>query len=398
MELRRLDECLPGLKGKKVLVRVDFNVPMHEGTISDDTRIRAHISTIEKLLASGAHISLVSHLGRPKGTVVPDLSLSPVADRLSEITGWAVDFVDDCIGDKVKQKLVNQKADQILLLENVRFHAEETKNGASFAREMASPFAFFVMDAFSASHRAHASTRGVADILPGCAGDLLVREIESLSKVRDNPEKPFTLILGGAKVSDKIGVIENLMDHVSTIIVGGGMAFTFLKAMGKGIGRSLCEEEKLEFAGQMLTLASEKGVQVLLPSDVVVAAEFDAQSQHRIVLAEEIPDNMMGLDIGPVSAAAFGESIRASRTVLWNGPMGVFEMKPFAEGTKMVGEALSQCTSNGGMTVVGGGDTAAAVNLLGFDRAVSHVSTGGGASLEFFEGKMLPGVEPFVID
>lgn len=397
MELRRLDRYLPELGGKKVLVRVDFNVPMQDGKISDDTRIRAHISTLEKLLHCGAHVSLVSHLGRPKGKVVPEMSLEPVAAHLAQITGWNVGFVKDCVGEPVRQALAGQGTGDILLLENARFHGEETKNEAAFAAEMASPFEFFVMDAFSASHRAHASTRGVADILPGCAGDLLVREIDFLSQVRDNPQEPFALILGGAKVSDKIGVIENLIDSVSTIIVGGGMAFTFLKAKGESIGRSLCEQDKLEFAGQMLQLAREKGVDVLLPGDVVVASEFSAQASHKVVSAEEIPDDMMGLDIGPASSAYFRKSIESARTVLWNGPMGVFEMEPFAEGTREVAEALAQCTAAGGMTVVGGGDTAAAVNLLGFDKKVSHVSTGGGASLEFFEGKMLPGVEPFVI-
>ncbi len=398
MKLRRLEQCLPELKGKNVLVRVDFNVPMKDGSINDDTRIRAHLSTLSKLVHSGARLSLASHLGRPKGQVDSNLSLTPVASRLAELTGWTVKFVNDCQGEQVQEAIDQQQNGSILLLENTRFYPQETENHPSFATAMAAPFDFFVMDAFSASHRAHASTRGVADILPGCAGDLLVREIEALSTVRDNPEKPFTLILGGAKVSDKIGVIENLMEHVSTILIGGGMAFTFLKAQGKEIGKSLCEGGKLDFASQMLQLASEKKVHVELPEDVIVAPEFSAQAPHQTVSVEEIPAEMMGLDIGHSAAETFAGHIAQSRTVLWNGPMGVFEMEPFAEGTLKVCEALASCTESGGMTVVGGGDSAAAVSLLGFEEKVSHVSTGGGASLEFFEGKMLPGVEPFIID
>jgi phosphoglycerate kinase len=322
-------------------------------------------------------------------------SLLPVSQRLHELIGLPVHFVSDCIGADVLPAIQNS---DLVVLENLRFYAEEEKNDKAFAQKLAAPFDLFIMDAFSAAHRAHASTKAVADCLPSLAGPLLVREILALSQVRDHPQPPFALVLGGAKVSDKIGVIENLLDKVSSIIVGGGMAFTFLQAQGFSIGRSLCERDKLDFAKAMIEKAERKGVALLLPEDVVVAAEISTQTQHRVVSIDEIPADAMGLDIGPVTASRYREHLKLARTVLWNGPMGVFELEPFAEGTRRLCESMEHITAQGGFTLIGGGDTAAAINRLGFGDKVSHVSTGGGASLEFFEGKMLPGVEPYVIE
>ena len=384
--------------GKKVLVRVDFNVPMKDGTVTDDTRIKAHLETLKFLRDSGAFISLVSHLGRPKEGRDPEFSLKPVADHLGNVTGWKVRFVPDCIGVAVEEAVASQSQDEILVLENVRFYKEETKNDPSFAKKLARPFEVFVMDAFSAAHRAHASTRGVADYLKPFAGFLVKKEIEALSVVRDNPMHPYMLILGGAKVSDKIGVIENLLSKVDHIVIGGGMAYTFLKAKGHGIGKSLCEEDKIEYAKKMLSLADSKGVKIHLPFDSVIANEIEDGVTAQVVDVEKgIPDDMMGLDIGPKTAKAFCDVIKEANTVFWNGPMGVFELETFRAGTKNVAMAVAEVTKRGGHTVVGGGDTAAAVNLLGFSEQMTHVSTGGGASLEFMEGKMLPGIEPLIL-
>jgi len=384
--------------GKKVLVRVDFNVPLADGKVSDDTRIEAHLPTLRALMDAGANVSLVSHLGRPKGEKNIKYTLEPVGKELARLTGWNVRFVSDCIGPDVARAVASQAAGEILLLENVRFYPEEEKNDAVFAAKLAEPYDLFVMDAFSAAHRAHASTRAVADILPAYAGLLIVREIEMLSAARDNPQKPFVLILGGAKVSDKIPVVENMIDKVDTILIGGGMAFTFLKAAGMGIGKSLCETDKLDFAKEMLAEAKKKGVRILLPTDVVAADEFKADAAHVTIAADAIPAEKMGLDIGPDTAARFSEEIIAAKTVLWNGPMGVFEMPAFSKGTEAVAKALAEATAKGAMTVVGGGDSAAAIAQFGYVEKVSHVSTGGGASLEFFEGKSLPGIEPYVIN
>lgn len=397
MRLRALAEYGGGLQGKRVLLRADLNVPMEEGRVTDDTRLLAHLPVLNDLRARGARIALCSHLGRPKGKRVAEFSLLPVAQRLSEITGWPVSFAEDCQGSVVASALERLEAGGIVVLENLRFHQEEEKNDPVFSESLASGFDLFVMDAFSAAHRAHASTCGVTDFLPSVAGPLLVREVEALSQVRDAPSFPYVLILGGAKVSDKIGVIENLLEKVDAVLVGGGMAFTFLEAMGLSIGRSLCEKEKLSFAAEMVAKAKERGVSLLLPEDVVVAEEFSAQARSWTVSVDEMPENAMGLDIGPATAQRFAETLRGAKTVLWNGPMGVFEMEPFAEGTRSLCEVLGDVTSQGGFTVIGGGDTAAAVNRLGFGDRVSHVSTGGGASLEFFEGKLLPGIEPFLL-
>jgi phosphoglycerate kinase len=385
------------IAGKRVLVRVDFNVPMTpDGKVADDTRIDAHLPLIRELISAGAMTALCSHLGRPKGQVVEKYSLRPVAKRLEEILGKPVAFAPDCVGPDAARAADAVEPGGVLVLENLRFHPEEEKNDQAFAKQLASPFGAFVMDAFSAAHRAHASTRAVVDDLPSFAGPLLIREIEMLSTVRDNPKKPFVLILGGAKVSDKIGVIDNMLDKVDAILIGGGMAFTFLKAKGYEIGRSLCEGDRLDFAREMFAKADEKGVSIVLPTDAVAAGEVSPDAPASVVTVDAIAPDKMGLDIGPKTIEAFRHTLSTAKTVLWNGPMGVFEMSPFASGTKAVAAKLAEITKDGAMTVVGGGDSAAAIAKFGFEREVSHVSTGGGASLEFFEGKVLPGVEPYI--
>ena len=384
--------------GKKVLVRVDFNVPLANGRVSDDTRIKAHLPTLTTLRDAGAKIALVSHLGRPKGTVNLKYTLEPVGEELAKLTGWPVRFVSDCIGEKVDEAVADWKDGEVLLLENVRFHPEEEKNDMEFAKKLVKNFDVFVMDAFSAAHRAHASTRAAAELIPSFSGKLIDREITMLSAARDEPKKPFVLILGGAKVSDKIAVVENMLKKADTILIGGGMAFTFLKAQGLEIGKSLCETEKLDFAAKMLEEAKALGVKILLPVDAIVAPEFKADAPAKAVKADAIPQDEMGLDIGPETAELFAKEILAAKTVLWNGPMGVFEMPAFAKGTEAVAKALADATANGALTVVGGGDSAAAIALFKMEDKVSHVSTGGGASLEFFEGKSLPGIEPYVVE
>ena len=384
--------------GKKVLVRVDFNVPLANGRVSDDTRIKAHLPTLTALREAGAKIALVSHLGRPKGTVNLKYTLEPVGEELAKLTGWPVRFVSDCIGEKVDEAVADWKDGEVLLLENVRFHPEEEKNDMEFAKKLVKNFDVFVMDAFSAAHRAHASTRAAAELIPSFSGKLIDREITMLSAARDEPKKPFVLILGGAKVSDKIAVVENMLKKADTILIGGGMAFTFLKAQGLEIGKSLCETEKLDFAAKMLEEAKALGVKILLPVDAIVAPEFKADAPAKAVKADAIPQDEMGLDIGPETAELFAKEILAAKTVLWNGPMGVFEMPAFAKGTEAVAKALADATANGALTVVGGGDSAAAIALFKMEDKVSHVSTGGGASLEFFEGKSLPGIEPYVVE
>ena len=383
--------------GKKVLVRVDFNVPLAEGRVSDDTRIKAHLPTLTALRDAGAKIALVSHLGRPKGTVNLKYTLEPVGEELAKLTGWPVRFVPDCIGEKVDEAVADWRDGEVLLLENVRFYPEEEKNDMEFAKKLVKDFDVFVMDAFSAAHRAHASTRAAAGLLPSFSGKLIDREITMLSAARDEPKKPFVLILGGAKVSDKIAVVENMLKKADTILIGGGMAFTFLKAQGLEIGKSLCETEKLDFAAKMLEEAKALGVKILLPVDAVVAPEFKADAPAKTVKSDAIPQDEMGLDIGPETAELFTKEILAAKTVLWNGPMGVFEMPAFAKGTEAVAKALAGATEKGALTVVGGADSAPAIALFKMEDKVSHVSTGGGASLEFFEGKSLPGIEPYVI-
>jgi len=385
------------VKGKKVLLRVDFNVPLKDGKVTDTTRIEAHRKTLEALLEAGAKVALVSHLGRPKGKRVPEMSLSLVASEAQKLYGVPVVYCDECIGPKVKDAMDSLPKGSVLVLENLRFHAEEQENDRSFSEKLAAPFDVFVMDAFSASHRADASTNGITEFLPSFSGALIEREVNMLSAVSENPEKPFVIILGGAKVSDKIGVVENLMDKASAILIGGGMAFTFLKARGGSIGKSLFEAEKADFASEMMKRAEKAGVEILLPVDVVAGPSPDIATGETIVPADKVPDGMMGLDIGPETAALFSKKIASARTVLWNGPMGVFENPVFAGGTKTIAEGVAECTRKGGVTVVGGGDTAAAAKQLGFDGSVSHVSTGGGASLEFCEGKALPGITPLYI-
>ncbi|MCL1941607.1 MAG: phosphoglycerate kinase [Synergistaceae bacterium] len=384
------------VSGKRVIVRVDFNVPVKDGKVTDDNRIRAHASTISKLLAAGAKVALVSHFGRPKGKPVPEMSLSHVIPDVEKAYGAKVKFVDDCVSPKVREELDSMPQGGIMLLENVRFYDEEQKNDLEFAKKLAAPFEIFVMDAFSASHRADSSTSAIMTLLPSFAGDVLAREAEMLGAVSStDAKKPYVLILGGAKVSDKIAVIENLMKKTSKILIGGGMAYTFLKAQGFTIGSSLCDSEKLDFARAMLENAKRSGVEVLLPVDNVVAPAFDTKSKGETNIIEgNIPDGLMGLDIGPKTCELFRKAIVDARTVLWNGPMGVFENPVFADGSIAVGKAVAECTASGGTTVVGGGDTAAAVIQFGLDDKMSHVSTGGGASLEFCEGKELPGMKP----
>ncbi len=379
------------VSGKKVLVRVDFNVPLDkEHNITDDTRIRAALPTIRYLLDHNAKVILMSHLGRPKGTgFEPDFSMAPVAKRLSELLGQEVHAAKDVIGDSAKSLAGNIKEGEVVLLENLRFHKEEKKNDPGFARELAGFGEVYINDAFGTAHRAHASTEGVAHYLPAAAGYLMKKELDILGAALDDPEHPFVAILGGAKVSDKIGVIRNLINKVDTLIIGGGMAYTFFRAMGYEIGKSLLEEDKVALAKELMKEASDKNVKLLLPSDTVVAEEFSNDAKSQIVSSDAIPAGWQGLDIGPASRAEFGKEIEKAKLVVWNGPMGVFEMPAFAKGTEAIADAMSRCS---GTTIIGGGDSAAAVKKLGYGDKMTHISTGGGASLEFLEGKELPGV------
>ncbi|MFZ3100802.1 MAG: phosphoglycerate kinase [Desulfitobacteriaceae bacterium] len=378
------------VQGKRVLVRVDFNVPVDEQRkITDDTRIRAALPTIEYLVQKGAKVILVSHFGRPKGQVNSKYSLALVVERLSELLGQKVAFASDCVGDVVKQQVSRLQEGQVLLLENVRFHSEEEKNDPAFARKLAELADLFVNDAFGTAHRAHASTEGVTHFLPAVAGFLMQKEVEIMGKALQSPERPFVAIIGGAKVGDKIGVIENLLSKVDTLIIGGGMANTFLKAQGYKLGKSLVEEDKLELAGQLLIKAQEQGILLELPIDVLVTKAFEAEAPFRSVLISEIAEDEMALDIGAASSEKFARHIVNARTVVWNGPMGVFEMPAFAKGTEAVAQAMAACR---GITIVGGGDSVAAVEKMGLTAKLTHISTGGGASLEFLEGRILPGV------
>ncbi len=379
------------VKGKKVLVRVDFNVPMDkESHITDDRRIREALPTIEYLKDKGAKVILMSHLGRPKGKVNPQFSLKPVSLRLSELLGLEVIFASDVIGEDAFGKSASLKEGQVMLIENVRFHAEEEKNDAEFAKKLSVLGEIYVNDAFGTAHRAHASTAGIASYLPSAVGFLIKKEIEIMGKAITNPERPFVAILGGAKVSDKIGVIENLMAKVDTLLIGGGMAYTFFKALGREIGKSIVEDDKVELAGQILKKAEEKGIKILLPVDTVVAVEFKADASHKTVASDSIPADYMGLDIGEKTIGIFREVIMNAKTVVWNGPMGVFEMPVFSKGTYALAEAMAKVK---GVTIIGGGDSAAAIEQLGFADKMTHISTGGGASLEFLEGKVLPGID-----
>jgi len=382
------------LSGRKVLLRVDFNVPMEKGRITDDTRVRAHLETIRFLQEAGAKTALLSHLGRPKGKPVPELSLEPLCGKLKELLGTEVPFLEDCISEKLPERLDSMEEGGLILLENTRFYPQEEANDPTFSKKLAAPFDIFVMDAFSAAHRAHASTRGVADYLPSYAGFLIKKEVNMLETVRDKPEKPLVLVLGGAKVTDKIGLVENMSEKAAVILVGGAMAFPFMKAKGLPVGRSKCDEQNTETARYILQKTAEKNVELVLPVDFIVSDTPENEADAVVAKAESFPEKMMGLDIGPATRESFSRHIDSARSVLWNGPMGVFERPAFSEGTKAVGEAISNQTKRGAMTVLGGGDTAAAAYSLGFADAVTHVSTGGGACLEFFEGKTLPGLEP----
>ncbi|MBQ3274104.1 MAG: phosphoglycerate kinase [Christensenellaceae bacterium] len=377
--------------GKKVLMRVDFNVPLDDDrNITDDTRIVAAVPTIKYLMDKGAKVILCSHLGRPKGEVKKEFSLCHVVGRLEELTGKKVIFAEDCIGDKAKEAVEKASQDEIVLLENLRFHKEETKNDPEFAKELASLAEIYVNNAFGTAHRAHASTEGVTAYLKtAVAGLLIEKELEYLGGALDDPKRPFVAILGGAKVADKIGVIENLLKNVDCLIIGGGMATTFIAANGYEIGKSLCDYDSLDFAKEMMEKARRTGVKMLISSDAVVTKEFAADAPSHIVPVEAIPADEMVMDIGPATRLLFANEIKSAKTVVWNGPMGVFEMPAFAEGTKAVAKALAECE---GTTIIGGGDSAAAVKQLGYADSMSHISTGGGASLEFLEGKELPGI------
>ena len=376
--------------GKKVLLRCDFNVPQDKatGAITDDKRIVAALPTIQYLLEQNAAVIACSHLGKPKGEWKESLSLAPVAKRLSELLGSEVIFAKDIIGEDAKAKAAALQPGQIMLLENLRFDKREEKNDPEFAKELASMAEVYVSDAFGTVHRAHASTAGVAAYLPAVSGFLIGKELDIMGKALDDPKRPFVAVLGGAKVSDKINVINNLLEKADTIIIGGGMSYTFAKASGHTIGKSLLEEDKLDYAKDMMAKAQAKGVKFLLPCDNLCAEEFSKDAQP-VAMGEDIPDNLMGMDIGPKTIEAFSAAVKGAGTVVWNGPMGVFEFPAFAEGTKAMAKALAE---SGAITIVGGGDSAAAVEQLGFADKMTHISTGGGASLEFLEGKELPGV------
>ncbi len=381
------------VQGKKVLVRCDFNVPLKDGVITDDNRIQGALPTIKYLLANGAAVILCSHLGRPKGEFNMKYTLAPVAKRLSECLGIEVALASDVVGEDAVAKAAALKSGECMLLENVRFHAEEEKNNPEFAKKLASMADIYVNDAFGTAHRAHASTAGVADYLPAVCGYLINKEITIMGKALADPDRPLVAILGGAKVSDKLNVINNLLEKVDTLIIGGGMAYTFLKAQGKGIGKSLLDESKLDYCVEMMKKAEEKGVKLLLPVDTVCAKSFpdpiDAEIETVTVSADAIPEDMQGLDIGPATRELFASAVLNAKTVIWNGPMGVFENPTLAVGTKAVAQALADADA---ITIVGGGDSAAACQTLGFGDKITHISTGGGASLEFLEGLELPGI------
>lgn len=377
--------------GKKVLCRVDFNVPLTEdGKVGDDKRIVAALPTVKYLLEHNAKVILCSHLGRPKGKIAPEFSLAPVADRLAELLpGVKVQFATDTIGESARKCISEMKNGEIVLLENTRFHKEEEANDPEFSKALASLAEIFVSDAFGTVHRAHASTAGVADYLPAVAGYLIGKELSIMGEALENPVRPFVAILGGAKVSDKIGVITNLLSKCDTLLIGGGMAYTFYKAMGYEIGTSLLDAGSIELAANLIEEAKKQKKQLLLPVDTVVAKEFKADSEYKTVDSNSIPEGWMGMDIGEKTRALYVDIIKSAGTVIWNGPMGVFEMPVFAAGTAAIAEACAECK---GTTIIGGGDSASAVKKLGYSKKMTHISTGGGASLEYLEGKILPGV------
>lgn len=380
------------VKGKKVLVRCDFNVPLKDATITDESRIVGALPTIKKLINDGGQVILCSHLGKPKNGPEEKFSLAPVAKRLSEKLGKEVVFAadDEVVGENAKKAVANMKDGDVVLLENTRFRKEETKNGEQFSKDLASLAEVYVNDAFGSAHRAHCSTVGVTEYIKESAvGYLMEKELKYLGNAVDNPVRPFVAILGGAKVADKLNVIENLLTKVDTLIIGGGMAYTFLKAQGYEIGDSLLDQEKLDYCLNMIEKAKEKGVKLLLPVDTVVATKFDENAEYKTVKSTEIPAGWQGLDIGEETQKLFADAIKGAKTVVWNGPMGVFEFTNFAKGTIAIAQAMAEADAT---TIIGGGDSAAAVNILGFGDKMSHISTGGGASLEFLEGKELPGV------
>lgn len=379
------------VNGKRVFVRCDFNVPLDaQGNITDDKRIRESIKTIKYLLDHNAKVILSSHLGRPKGEFNMKYSLAPVAKRLSELLGKEVIMAKDVIGEDAKAKAAALKDGEAMLLENVRFHKEEEKNEENFAKALASYADIFVNDAFGTAHRAHASTEGVSHFLPVSAcGYLIQKEIEIMGKALSDPKRPFVAILGGAKVSDKIGVINNLIEKVDTLIIGGGMAYTFMKALGHHIGSSICEDDKIDLAKELMDKAEKKGVKFLIPDDNRIGDKYDANCESKVVDSDEIPDGWMGLDIGPATEKKFAKAIEGAGTVVWNGPMGVSEWEKFASGTRTIATAVA---NSGAISIIGGGDSAAAIEHLGFADKMTHISTGGGASLEFLEGKTLPGI------
>ena len=378
--------------GKRVLVRCDFNVPLKDGVITDENRLNGALPTIKYLVDHNARVILCSHLGKPKGEAKPELSLAPVAKRLSEMLGQEVKFAaDDCVvGENAKKAAAEMKDGEVILLQNTRYRKEETKNEENFSKELASLAEIFVNDAFGTAHRAHCSTVGAGEFLEERAcGYLIQKELKFLGEAVETPERPFVAILGGAKVSDKLGVINNLLDKVDTLIIGGGMGYTFLKAMGHEIGNSLLEEDKIDYVKEMMAKAEAKGVKLLLPIDVTYAAKFGENETPMISEGRDIPADCEGLDIGPKTAELFANEVKAAKTVVWNGPMGVFEFKNFAKGTEAVAKAMAETEA---VTIIGGGDSAAAVNQMGFGDKMTHISTGGGASLEFLEGKELPGI------
>lgn len=379
------------VKGKRIVARCDFNVPMQDGVITDDNRIVAALPTIKYLVEKGAKVVLMSHLGRPKGEAKMEYTLEPVANRLSQVLGQEVKFIScpEVVNDQVKAAAEELKDGEVMLLENVRFRKEETDNEAGFAKELASLGEIFVQDAFGTAHRAHASTAGIADYLPAVSGFLIEKEVKFLGSAVENPERPFVAIMGGAKVGDKIPVIENLLQKVDTLIIGGGMAYTFFKSMGLEIGKSILDADNIELAQNLMEKAEALGVKMLIPVDTVCAAEFNNDAETKICDRDAIPADMEGLDIGPKTVELYKEALKDAKTVVWNGPMGVFEMPNFAKGTKAIAEILAESEA---ITIIGGGDSAAAAEQFGLADKMTHISTGGGASLEFLEGKVLPGI------
>jgi phosphoglycerate kinase len=383
-------------RGKRAIIRVDFNVPLNkEFKVTDDSRMRAAVPTVKKILADGGSVILMSHLGRPKEGPEDKYSLRHIQDHLGQLLGLKVKFADDCIGDSARDLAAGLKPGEVLLLENLRFYKQEEKGDQEFAGKLAKLADFYVNDAFGTAHRAHASTTVIAQFFgkEKAFGYLMANELNGINKVLNDIKRPYAAIIGGAKVSSKIEILENLMDKVDSLIIGGGMMFTFIKAQGGEIGGSLVEEDFIEKAREILAKAEEKGVTIYIPTDAIIANAFSNDAEHKVCVADNIPDGWLGLDIGPESMKAFGAIVEKSKTVLWNGPMGVFELENFAKGTKVVAEALVRATEKGAFTLIGGGDSVAAINQLGLAQEVSYVSTGGGALLEYMEGKILPGVQ-----